>query len=65
MIKVTINGKDCEIREDITPQDLLDERKIKKGAVWINGEQLLKSNYSDTPFKEGDSIKVLRLLAGG
>lgn len=65
MIKVTINGKDAEIAKDTTARQLLDERKIKKGAVWIGDKQLLKKEYDNTTFNEGDAIKVLRLMSGG
>jgi thiamine biosynthesis protein ThiS len=65
MIKIKINDKLTTVAEGLTPQKLLDDRKIKKGSVWLNGEQLLKKDYGAITFKEGDHVKVLRIMAGG
>ena len=34
-------------------------------AVWINGVQLLSREYPDRVIEEGDTLKILRLAAGG
>jgi thiamine biosynthesis protein ThiS len=65
MMKITINGKKAIVEKGLTPKALLEERKITKGAVWINGNQLLKQEYETTTFQEGDHVKVLRILSGG
>jgi len=65
MINVTINKQESEIKENITVERLLKMRNTIGAAVWINGSQLLKSEYSSHVIKAGDEIKILRILAGG
>lgn len=65
MIKITINEKETEVHENLTVTELLKERQMAKGAVWLNGKQLLKKDYETTTFEEGDKVKILRIMAGG
>lgn len=65
MIKVSINKKETEIDEGTTVTRLLTDRGNPKSAVWINGKQLLKADYDFHIIKQGDEIKVLRIIAGG
>lgn len=65
-IRVIINKKEENLNEGITVIKLLEDRGIKsRSAVWINGEQLLLSDYSTYIIKENDEIKILRIVAGG
>lgn len=34
-------------------------------AIWINGSQLLGSEYDTRCLEDGDVVKILRLVAGG
>ena len=34
-------------------------------AIWINGSQLLGSEYDARCLEDGDVVKILRLVAGG
>ena len=65
MIKVLINKKEAEIEENLKVCDLLNKLKSPKSAVWINGKQLLKSEYDSEIITSGDDIKILRVIAGG
>lgn len=65
MISIVINGKKTEIKEGTTAKQLLDQRSITSGAVWVNGKQLLKKEYTHVSFNEGDEVKILRLMSGG
>ena len=65
MINITINGKDVTIENGQTAEGLLEERKIIKGSIWVNGNQLLKKEYETTTFHDGDQVKILRLVSGG
>ena len=65
MIKVSINKKEAELEEGLTIGELLESRGNTKAAVWINGEQLLKSEYISRVVGEGDEIKILRITSGG
>ncbi len=64
-MKVIINNKAEDIRTGLTVEELLKERKNRRPAVWINGEQLLKAQYSTYVIQEGDVIKILKVMAGG
>ena len=65
-IRVTINKKEELLQDNMTVLDLLRERhERRRSAVWINGTQLLQSEYETTKIQEGDIIKILKVVAGG
>ncbi|MBP6491957.1 MAG: MoaD/ThiS family protein [Clostridia bacterium] len=46
--------------------ELLEKRDAKaRSAVWVNGKQLLLAEYPTWEIKDGDTIKILRVVAGG
>lgn len=65
MIKVTLNNKETELEENLTVDKLLESLNNKRAAVWINGRQLLKTEYNLKVIMQGDEVKVLRIMAGG
>lgn len=64
-IKITLNKKERIVPEGTTVRDILNEKNIRKAAVWINGQQLLKAQYDTWQFAEGDIVRLLRVMAGG
>lgn len=64
-INVTINNKETQLERGTTPSQLLKLRKMRRAAVWINGKQLLLVDYETHEIKEGDTIRLLRIMAGG
>ncbi len=65
-IRVIINKKEELLQDNMTVLDLLRERhERRRSAVWINGTQLLLSEYPLTKIQEGDVIKILKVVAGG
>lgn len=64
-MKFLYNNKEAEYPSGTTVRDLLNEKKIKKAAVWVNDEKLLKAQYDDFEIKEGDKVRLLRIQAGG
>lgn len=64
-ITVKINNKEMQFPETLTVKELLKLRKLRKAAVWINGQQLLSAEYEDYRLQEGDEIRLLRIMAGG
>lgn len=64
-MKVIYNKKEMELPSEMTVAQLLKEKGIKRGAVWINGKQLLGSEYETRELQQGDEIKTLRIVAGG
>ena len=65
MIKVIINNKEAELPQELTVEQLLMQRGVPKAAVWVNGEQMQKSDYSSRVVVSGDEIKILRITSGG
>ena len=65
MIRLSVNKKEMELMEAVTVEKLLIDRGSTRAAVWINGVQLLKSEYPTRIVGEGDDIKILRLSSGG
>lgn len=64
-MKITVNKKQREWAEKAPLTIILDEKKIKRVAVWVNGRQLLNKEIPDFVPQEGDEIKILRIVGGG
>ena len=62
---VTVNKKETELDSGMTVSELIKQRKIRKAAVWLNGRQLLSAEYETCIIREGDEIRLLRIMAGG
>lgn len=64
-MNVTINNKEMLLEEGTTVRELMNLRNMRKAAVWINGKQLLRAEYDTQVIREGDSVRLLRIMAGG
>ena len=65
-MKIMLNGKECLIEENFTAVMLLETMGYKgKTAIWVNGVQLLLSEYQNYLIKEDDQVKILRIIGGG
>ena len=64
-MKFIYNNNEAEYPDGTTVRDLLNEKKIRKAAVWVNDEKLLKAQYDDFKIKAGDRVRLLRIQAGG
>ncbi len=64
-MKVIVNKKEENLEEGTTIRKILELRNNKRPAVWVNGRQLLKSEYDTYTIQEGDNIKILKIMAGG
>ncbi len=62
---VNCNNKEIELGEGTTVAQLVQSMKYRRAAVWINGEQLLSSEYETRAINQEDQIKILRIVAGG
>ena len=62
---VTINKKKVTLDAGTTVAKLVKQRKMRKAEVWVNGKQLLSSQYNTWVICEGDEIRLLQILAGG
>ncbi len=64
-MNVILNKKETELPSEMTVAQLIRDNQFKRAAVWVNGVQLLASQYESWGIKEGDNIKILRVVAGG
>ena len=64
-MNVILNKKETELPSEMTVAQLITEKQLKRAAVWVNGVQLLASQYENWIIKEDDNIKILRVVAGG
>lgn len=64
-MNVTINNKEMLLEEGTTVRELMNLRNMRKAAVWINGKQLLRAEYDTQVIREGDTVRLLRIMAGG
>lgn len=65
-MEVKVNQKVVEIPESCTISMLLDQINSSHSiAIFVNGKQLLMSEYNSYALKEKDNIKIIRPLGGG
>ena len=64
-MKITVNKKEREGEEEAPLTLLIEEKKIKRAAVWVNGRQILNKEIPTYVPKEGDEIRILRIVGGG
>lgn len=66
-MNVIVNGKEINIKEETTVNELLNQLEIKDKvmAVAINMEIVKKDNWSNHLIKEGDKIELLHFVGGG
>ncbi len=60
-----MNKKEREWEENSPLTLLIEEKKIKRAAVWVNGRQLLNKEIPNFVPKDGDEIRILRMVGGG
>lgn len=67
MIRVTINGESCEIREGLTAAELLDELELagRRLAMEVNEALLPRSRFADYRIHSGDRIEIVQAIGGG
>ena len=66
-MRVTLNGEEQEIRDDITVAELLRDLQIilQYGAVAVNRRVVRKRDHEVTYLKAGDRIEIVRPVGGG
>ena len=66
-MKLTINGNEREVHASKTVTELVQELKINAPniAVALNCQVIPKSQYPETPVKEGDQIEIVHAVGGG
>jgi sulfur carrier protein len=66
MKRLTINGAGQRLSAD-TVAGMVEELSLPSPLVLIelNGLALRKSEWAETPLRDGDRIEILRIAAGG
>lgn len=62
---VSCNNKNIQLEEGTTVAQLINAMNYRRASVWINGEQLLASDYETRVIQQQDQVKILRIVAGG
>ncbi|EDP74557.1 sulfur carrier protein ThiS [Hydrogenivirga sp. 128-5-R1-1] len=69
MPRITVNGKDREVSDELTIMELLELMDVKFRevglAVAVNDEVVPKSEYKTRRVKEGDKVEIVQLVGGG
>ena len=65
---ITINGKKySDYQEGITVMELIEKLNLHKKQIIVELNQLalIKKDYQSLSLKDGDSIEIVRIAAGG
>jgi len=68
MSKIRVNGKEQEVEIPIILFDLIKKNNVEQPdmvSVQLNGEFVLRENFSSTEIKEGDEVDFLYFMGGG
>ncbi|MEJ5339052.1 MAG: sulfur carrier protein ThiS [Aquificaceae bacterium] len=68
-MKLLVNGKELEVKENITLLALLESSGIQVRpvglAVAVNEEIVPKSKYGECILKDGDRVEIVNIVGGG
>ena len=65
-MSVTINGEKAEVAGKLLSDYLKDTGyDIRRVAVELNGEIVLKALYESTRLKDGDTVEIVSFVGGG
>lgn len=66
-MRVTLNGKEREMREGATLADLLDETGTRREstAVAVNMAVVPRGEMAGRVLREGDSVEIIEAVGGG
>jgi len=67
MVQVRINGKERELPEPTSLLQLLQERGIDPRAVVVeyNYEIVPRERYGEITLRDGDTLEIVQMTAGG
>jgi sulfur carrier protein len=65
-MKLVLNGKERQVRATQV-EELVAELGLPLAAALVehNGTALLRSEWAETKFRDGDRIEIIRMVAGG
>ena len=68
MSSLKVNGKEQELNDRLSVSDLIKLNKVAQPemvSIQLNGNFVVRENYSTTELKEGDEIDFLYFMGGG
>ena len=68
MSKISVNGKEQEVEVPILLIDLIRKNNVEQPdmvSVQVNGEFVLRENYTTTQINDGDEVDFLYFMGGG
>jgi sulfur carrier protein len=66
-MRLTLNGQERELEQEITLSDLLASLQLTEKLVLVelNGQAVQRADIPATKLGEGDTIEIVRMAAGG
>lgn len=66
-VNVTLNGEVKSFEDPTTLMDLVEAHGLKVNSILIelNGEAVLRSEWTKRKIQDGDKMEFLRVVAGG
>ncbi len=66
-MKLTVNGKENEIRSSLSIYEFLREKAINPAAVIVehNYEVPERERWNEIVLKEGDNLEIIKFMGGG
>ncbi|HCG90516.1 MAG TPA: thiamine biosynthesis protein ThiS [Dehalococcoidia bacterium] len=67
MIRLVVNGKDIEMNEGTSVNDLIESYNLdtKFIAVGYNGDVIKKEDYQSTLLQDSDFVELVKPVGGG
>jgi sulfur carrier protein len=67
MIIITVNGRNVELNESMTVEQMLDRVEVPPNylAVEVNAEVVPREEYTAHVIQNGDQIELVTLVGGG
>jgi sulfur carrier protein len=67
MIRITVNGRNVELNESMTVEQMLDRVEVPPNylAVEVNAEVVPREEYTAHVIQNGDQIELVTLVGGG
>lgn len=61
-----VNTKDCIVSDDVTINSLMESQNTHwPMTAWVNGNQVPYKEQDTYELKDGDVVKIVRLVGGG
>jgi thiamine biosynthesis protein ThiS len=65
-MRVSLGGKDTEIKDGLTLQELIDSRSLPgRVLIELNGSLVKAEQWSHTRLNPGDVIEMVQVVVGG